>query len=176
MTYTKQMVPVVNARYIKNRTKRGNVTAKQMARAVQYIGYGHIFENPQQHLRGQWYNPDGEDCHSDVVAWSEAQAQTHKYTYTFILSLRDGMMQDSDFTEALQSFSADVNSSFPADWRVMVHRDSDHDHAHLVLFRDRTLRKPELAQWRDYLQQALSKCEEQRLIEQRQQEQSSELD
>lgn len=163
-------VPVMHARYIHNRTKKGNPSVKQTNRAVQYIGYGHKFENPQEYLRGQWHSPDGEVSHEQVKAWGEDQAQQRRYTYTLVLSVRDAIMQDEDFVETVQAMTRNSKeNNFATDWRLMVHRDSDHDHAHVVLFRDRTLQKAQLAQWREEIQAALSVREEQRLAEQQEQ-------
>ena len=167
--------PIVHGKYIKNRTKAGKVTRLQMQRAVNYIGFGHDFEHPQHQLRGQWLGPAGAEDHADVVRWADQQAEQHKYTYTFILSLRDGVMQDSDFTQTLARLAETEESDFSADWRLMVHRDSDHDHAHLVVFRDRTLNKATLAHWRQQLQHDLAIREEQRLAEQMGREQSAEI-
>lgn len=164
-------LPVVNARYIPNRSKKtGKPIIKRTMKSVQYIGFGHKFENPKQFQRGQWYSQDGEVEHSDVVEWAAEEATTHKYTYTFVLSVRDAAMQDSDFLETVtEMMTAQQETDFPTDWRMMVHRDSDHDHAHLVMFRDRTLRKAQLAQWRQAIQEELGVREEQRLEEQREQ-------
>lgn len=158
---------IVHARYIKNRTPKGNVTTKRMSRAVHYIGFGHKFENPKAYLRGQWHNSDGKQSHEDVVDWAQEQAQHHRYTYTLVLSVRDAMMQDGDFTNSLREAQTETGlEQFPTDWRLMVHRDSDHDHAHVVFFRDRTVRKAELAQWREALQATLNHYQEQRIEEQ----------
>jgi hypothetical protein len=158
---------IVHARYIKNRTPTGRVTVRQMSRAVHYIGYGHKFENPKEYLRGQWYSPEREQTHEDVVHWAEDKAQDHRYTYTLVLSVRDGIMHDDDFTETMREAQTKESiETFPTDWRLMVHRDSDHDHAHVVFFRERTVRKAELAQWREALQSTLNRYQEQRLEEQ----------
>ncbi len=159
---------IVHARYIKNRTPKGRVTIRQLSRAVHYIGYGHKFENPKEFLRGQWHSAQGRHSHEDVVAWAEEQAQSNRYTYTLVLSVRDGMMQDEDFTRTMTSakWQTQAETRFPTDWRLMVHRDSDHDHAHVVFFRDRTVRKAELAQWRESLQATLNSYQEQRIAEQ----------
>ena len=162
--------PIVNARYIRNRSKAGRPITKQSDQAVAYVGYGHTFENPEQQLRGQWYRPEGADTHKAVAAWSHEQAVTHQYTYTLIVSVRDGQMQDGDFLAALQAENSgdahtEATAYLPTDWRLMVHRDSNHDHAHVLFFRDKTLRKGELAQLRQHIQQVLLVREQQRLRE-----------
>ncbi len=164
-------LPVVNARYIPNRSKKtGKIAIKRTLESVKYIGYGHKFENPKQFQRGQWYSQDGEQEHDEVTGWAADEASQHKYTYTFVLSIRDAAMQDEDFVETVtQMMTQQKETDFPTDWRMMVHRDSDHDHAHLVMFRDKTLRKAQLAQWRQAIQHELAIREEQRLEEQAEQ-------
>ncbi len=161
-------LPIVNARYMPNRSRKtGNISIKRTMKSVKYIGFGHKFENPKQFQRGQWYGQAGEQAHDEVAAWAKENAQQHKYTYTFVLSVRDAAMQDGDFVETVTQIMTDQKETdFPTDWRMMVHRDSDHDHAHLMLFRDKTLRKAQLAQWRQAIQHALAIREEQRLEEQ----------
>ena len=164
-------VPVINARYIRNCSRKTDrPSTYRTVGAVRYIGFGHTFENPKQFQRGQWHSQDGEETHDDVMAWAKENAQQHKYTYTFVLSVRDAAMQDVDFIETVQGAMSDqAKNDFPTDWRMMVHRDSDHDHVHLVLFRDKTLQKAQLAQWRQTLQQELAVREAQRLQEQQEQ-------
>lgn len=165
-----EAIPVMHARYIRNVTSKGNPSVKQTNRAVQYIGYGHKFENPREYLRGQWHSPNGEVSHDQVKAWAEDQAQQRRYTYTLVLSVRDGIMQDDDFVETVKEMSEkSEGNDFSTDWRMMVHRDSDHDHAHVMLFRDRTLQKAQLARWREEIQAALAIREAQRLTEQQEQ-------
>ncbi len=101
------------------------------------------------------------------MAWATENATNYKYTYTLVLSVRDAAMQNEDFTETVSDMMTQQKAAgFPTDWRMMVHRDSDHDHAHLILFRDKTLRKAQLAQWRQAMQHELAIREEQRLEEQ----------
>ena len=164
-------IPVVHAKYIPNRSKKsGKPAIERTMKSVQYIGFGHKFENPKQFQRGQWYSAADEQSHDEVSAWAQSQAQAHKYTYSFVLSVRDGAMEDGDFVGTTRKLMTDqADTDFPTDWRMMVHRDSDHDHAHLILFRDKTLRKAQLAQWRQAFQAELGALEEQRLAEMREQ-------
>lgn len=142
----------VNVRYYTNETKKGNASTAEVRRGVYYYGYGIREENPEQLPRGEWYSPHGWEKHGDVINWATGNARQHKYTYTILLSVKDGRMLDDDFTRAMQA------GGVFADWRLITHTDTDHDHAHVITFRDETLSREQFDEWRgqvgDYLQQA----------------------
>lgn len=165
----------VHVRYYQNKTKRGRPTATKVKQGVYYYSYGLKEENPDQLQRGHWYSRVGPERYGDVAAWAAGNALTQPYTYTLVLSLRDGRMQPQDFVEAMQQASDGIFH----DWRLIPHYDTEHDHAHVIAFRDKTLSKKEFNQWRNSVADYLLTLEQQRLQEQeqsRQLTQSAEMD
>lgn len=112
--------------------------------------------------RGDWYSPQGQEKYGDVLTWASGNALNHKYTYTMILSLRDGQMEPEDFIEAMN----ETAENYFDDYRLIVHYDTNHDHAHVMAFRDTVLRRGEFDRFRLEMRDKLSSLEEQRILEQ----------
>ncbi len=58
------------------------------------------------------------------------------------------------------------------DWRLIVHTDTEHVHAHVIAFREKTLVKAEFNAWRKEARSELEKLEQQRLQQEAEQEQA----
>ncbi len=157
----------VHVRYYKNRTKKGKATASPVKRGIFYYSYGTKEMNPNLQSRGHWFSVFGEERYVDVAGWAARKALQHKYTYTMVLSLRDGPMQPGDFTDAMQQ------AGLFEDWRLIPHYDTAHDHAHVVAFRDKTLSRKEFDTWRNQVAASLLEAEEQRLQEAEQMRQTA---
>ena len=164
-TATTTAAPITNVKYYKNETKKGNPTATKVKQGTFYYTYGTREANPDLKPRGQWWSREGPERYGDVVNWAAGNAKQHKYTYTMVLSLRDGPMQPEDFTAAMAAASDGIF----AQWALIPHYDTNHDHAHVVAFRDKTLTKAEFHRWRKAAGAALAAAEQQRLQEAAQQ-------
>lgn len=157
----------VNLRYYKNQTKAKNPTNALVKKSVYYYGYGTDVTLPDgttiypEEMRGQWWSGESEQKHGEVVAWASENALEHTYTYTMILSLRDGQMEPQDFIQAMNSTASDYFD----DYRLIVHYDTEHDHAHVVAFRDKVLRREDFNEFRLAMRGQLAELESQRLEE-----------
>ncbi len=80
-----------------------------------------------------------------------------------VLSLRDGEMQPQDFIQAMNR-AAQETETFQ-DYRLIVHHDTEHVHAHVIAFRDKTLKRKELMAWKDAVERPLQEAEVKRLAE-----------
>lgn len=157
----------VNLRYYKNETKSKQPTASKVQKSAYYYGYGTDTTLPDgttispEKMRGEWQSLEGPEKHGDVVAWASGNALNHTYTYTMILSLRDGQMEPEDFVKAMEKTAG----NYFDDFRLIAHYDSQHDHAHVVAFRDKTLKKQEFNQFRLAMRQELDALEQERIQE-----------
>lgn len=151
---------ITDSRYYKNTTKKGNPTTAKVGQSVRYYGYG-VKEEGQEYdnaVRGEWLNPEGNEVsHQEVMAWSSEQALEHTYTYTMMFSVRDGQMEGSDFVEAMNA-----QEQF-GDYRLIMHTDTEHDHAHIMAFSDKVLSRSEFKEWRREVRPVLTEREEYRL-------------
>lgn len=151
---------IVNARYGRNRTAKGNPTATPAKKALYYYGYGVRQDNPEQLARGHWYGPDGDTTYGETVNWATNQAKRHKLHYKIMISVRDGRMQSEDFAKAMAA-----SGLMPNDYRLILHTDTDHDHAHILVFRDKPLHAALFQKWRAEVLEEINKLEQERIIE-----------
>lgn len=154
-------LPIANVRYYKNHTPTGRPSHAKVKRGMQYYTYGN-WRDREPRERGQWHSPDGVISTEEAQQWASEQARLNEYTYTLMLSLRDGNMQEQDFVQAMQ------HAGFFDNWRLIQHRDSEHDHAHVIAFRPNKLQKQEFVQWKELIMEQLQKVERQRLEQQQQ--------
>jgi hypothetical protein len=170
-------VNYVNLKYYKNTTSSGAKTTSLVQKSIFYYGYGtdETLPNGQvispTEMRGEWCSSRGPEQHSNVINWAVQNAENHTYTYTMILSLKDGQMEPEDFQKAMDQAGKDHFN----DYRLIVHYDTDHDHAHVVGFRDKTMSRADFNQFRLSLRNELGQLENQRIQEkdQRQEQQFS---
>jgi hypothetical protein len=148
-------------RYDKTRTKKGNVSRSAVKKAVYYAMFGHPEHNPDQLPRGEWFSSAGVEKHGHVLNWAEGSAVNHPYCYRLVLSLKEGQMRPEDFVTALQQDSQGLFQDF----RLVVHEDTQHTHAHVLAFRDKTLSKQEFYQWKKEVGSCLVELEQMRLQE-----------
>ena len=144
---------IAHLRYYKNETNKGSATASKAKRSVHYYSRG--VARDQEAERGIWYTPDGNtESSAEVERWASEQALDNKYTYQIVLSLRDGQVDEHTFLEAMK------DGGVFTDFRLIQHRDSRHDHAHIMGFRPKVLRKREFDQFRQQTRAFLEKAEE----------------
>lgn len=163
---SKQAPAITNLKYYKNETKKGNATATSAKKSLHYYTYG----REEEIERGEWHEPSGRAVSGDEMQqWIEENATANKYTYTAVLSLRDGEMEVEDFLKAMNK-----QEQF-TDYRLIRHQDTTHDHAHVMAFRPKTLTKAEFNEWRRTVGRELEALEQERIAE-RAREQSQELE
>lgn len=153
-----------HARYYKNKTPGGKGSATAVKQGLFYYSYGTKEVNPDQRKRGEWYGRQGLSSHGEVVNWAVENALESQYTYTMVLSVRDGEMVPQDFMDVVQ---ANCEECFN-DWRLIVHYDTGHVHAHVVAFRDKTLKRKEFHRWSKEMRESLEEAERHRLLVQQQ--------
>ena len=157
----------VNLRYYKNETKAKQPTSTLVKKSVYYYGYGTDITLPDgttvypEEQRGDWYSSRGEETYGDVVTWASGNALNHKYTYTMVLSLRDGQMEPEDFVRAMEQAAG----NYFEDYRLIVHYDTEHDHAHVMAFRDKILRRDDFNAFRLTMRNSLAELEQERIQE-----------
>jgi hypothetical protein len=143
--------------YYQNRTPRGPATARVQA-TVHYFARG-AGAQQREEMRGRWYGPDGTTTDEEVGRWARAGARAHRYTYQAVLSTRDGRLAAEDFCRALEA------GSLAADWRLIRHTDSSHDHAHVLFFTDRRLSRRQVAAWNDSVRQEIEALVQERTLQ-----------
>lgn len=145
-------LPFVGVHYAKNRTPTGRRTGTLARRAANYIAYGRLpnqIHSEQQ--RGRWIDENGRlQPHKSVLAWSRQEAMTHDYTFTAVLSTPKEDLNAEAFGTAM------IEGGKFGGWRLMVHQDTAHRHAHVLFFRDRLFKKSEFLRWQQGVQTELN--------------------
>lgn len=165
-----QRSTIVRGDRIANRSQKGNPAFAKARGLIQYIAYGHYqFDKPQEQERGQWLDHNGqEQSHDAILRWAKEKVHQrgYEYTYQLLLSTRHSLVQEQDFNYVLYQGSgiSQVN-----EWRMMLHEDTDNQHAHVVLFRQEALSQAQYKAWQQTMQQSLDQMQQMR------QEQQQEL-
>ncbi|MCB0037088.1 MAG: hypothetical protein KDE51_23820 [Anaerolineales bacterium] len=164
-TRSKGAYGYVHARYIHNRSqKTGRPVTRGLKRLLYYNVYGNQENNPSGRPRGQIYDQDGREVgYARYKAWALQQSEAHKYSYRIIISPKGHLLADEDFVMALAA--AAVTTNLANEFQLIVHRDTDHTHAHLLFFTDKTIGKGDLEQWKTALRQELMTREQLRAQE-----------
>jgi hypothetical protein len=155
-------IPFIGVRIHHNRTPFGRRSSTPARRAAHYYAYGRgaALESGSRQ-RGIWYGPDGQShSHEQVLAWARREALGHRYTFEALLSVQQGRLTAEAFTSAMQQGEAIT------DWRLLVHRDTDYRHAHVLFFRDHRLEKGEFLAWQEQVREALLQLEKEHTVEQ----------
>jgi hypothetical protein len=156
-------IPFIGVRAYRNRTPTGRRTATPARRAARYLAFGRERQAGQAaeqrgEQRGQWVGPDGGvRSHEAVLAWAREGALGHRYTFQALLSVQQGVLGPKDFTQAMEK------GGLITDWRLVVHRDTDYRHAHVLFFGDKRLQKETFLAWQEQVREELVRLEEQRL-------------
>ena len=152
-------IPFIGVRAQRNRTPTGRRTATPARRAALYLAFGSEQQAGQTaEARGQWVGPDGRvRTHEAVLAWAQEGALRHRYTFQAVLSVQQGALEPEDFAQAMET------GGLIPDWRLLVHRDTDYRHAHVLFFRDHRFQKETFLGWQEQVRQELVRLEEQQL-------------
>lgn len=156
---------LVAVRYIHNRSqKTGRHVTGDLKRLLYYNVYGSKQNNPEQIPRGKMYDQTGKQIgYKAYKEWALARSETVAYTYRAIVSPKGHLLNDEDFATAVAA--AALTTEIAAEFRMVVHRDTPHAHAHLVFQSERTIRKAELEEWKATLRRELISLEELRAKE-----------
>jgi hypothetical protein len=133
-----------------NRTPTGRASATAARKLAHYLahGRGRPAEQSARPQRGTWYGEDGRPLtHEQVLQWVAERGKTHPYTHQLILSVKEAPLEAAAYGQAMQAGGPDGNL-FP-EWRLIVHQDSRHSHAHVLAFGDEEIRVtgPTFRQW-----------------------------
>ena len=155
-----------------NRTPTGRASATAARKLVQYLAYGRgrPAEQARRSQRGVWYGENGRSVHHDqVMGWVAQQGKSHRYTHQLILSVKDAHLSPAAYGQALQ-----VEGAPFAEWRLVVHQDTDHPHAHVIAFGDAEIRVtgPDFRHWWLAVRQELEK-QQQHILAAQQREQAA---
>lgn len=152
-------IPFIGVRTHRNRTPAGRRTATPARRAARYLAFGSERQAGQTaEPRGQWLGPDGRvRSHEAVLAWAREGALRHRYTFQAVLSVQQGALEPEEFAQAMEK------GGLISDWRLMVHRDTDYRHAHVLFFRDHRFQKETFLGWQEQVREELARLEEQQL-------------
>lgn len=151
---------VIKARYIRNTSRKtGKPVTANVQRLVYYNVYGNRGNNPEMQPRGQIYDQDGGvQKYGEYKSWALGQAQNQPYTYRVIISPKGKILTDDDFIQSIRS--AGKETGVGSDFRVVIHRDTEHTHAHLLFQTNKTLKKKELENWKVQLRISMIEHEE----------------
>lgn len=155
----------INARYIRNRSKKtGRHVTGGVQRVMYYNAYGNKEMNPTQEQRGLIYNEQGETVsYAKYKEWGIDGTKDHEYSYRMIISPKGHLLSDEDFVQVLNdSFQG---RGYGEEFRLLVHRDTDHTHAHVLIHADKTMSRKELESWKRDLRQQIMEIEADRAQE-----------
>lgn len=148
---------IVRGGHIANTNAHHARSYKPVRGLLHYIAFGHYAEtlgqDPQQ--RGVWLDQDGTECsHNAVLSWAKEKVHRLHYdhAYQLLFSTRYGGLETADFNAALEEGS---EISAVQEWRLMLHDDTDHQHGHVILFRQEKLSQAEYKAWQQTMQQTL---------------------
>ena len=107
-----------------------------------------------------WRSPIGETDYTEVRNWIKAGSRTHKYTVKMVLSAEMGVRLSADEWQAIMGGDRGF-----LDWRLIPHRDTHNDHAHVVAFADRYMRRDEFLDWRKSVVERIQEIEQHSLLD-----------
>lgn len=151
--------PFIGVQMHENRTATGRRSSTPAKQATLYFAYGREQQNQfEGKQRGEWWGPDGRiHEHETVMAWAKQEALRHRYTFQAILSVPQAELNPEQFCQAM------AQSQEISEWRLMMHQDTKHRHAHVLFFRDKRLDKKSFLAWQTAVRQELSRMEQQQL-------------
>ena len=151
----------VNARYIRHTSKKsGRKVTAGVKKVIYYNAYGNKEINPEMRLRGPIYDQEGKPVSYKAYRdWGVGRIAESNYTYRVIVSPKGHLLEDEDFVSSVAG-SLNEMPLVNDDFRLVVHRDTDHAHAHVLFQTDKTLSKKELETWKRDLRQQMMSFEE----------------
>ena len=160
----KQLLAIVRGERIANKSAKGKPAYAQMKGLMNYIAYGRYEDRLAQEAkqRGVWLDHNGNPAaHEETLHWAKEKVHRYGYehTYQLLLSTRYGGLTAADFNHVLRQGSA---LSDMREWRMMLHDDTDNQHAHVILLRREKLANGRYKEWQQTLQAELEQLQAQR--------------
>lgn len=151
---------IVRGERIVNRGPGGGRSYAAVRGLLSYLAFGryadHLGRSPAQ--RSSWLDHNGqEQSHEEVLGWAKEKVHRYGYGYTYqlLLSTRDGGLETADYNRVLKEGSA---LSGIREWIYTVHEDTDHQHAHAILFRREKLSAEQYRKWQATMQEGLEQA------------------
>jgi hypothetical protein len=173
----KQLLAIVRGERIANKSARGRPSYARMKGLMNYIAYGRYEDQPAfarsgpaqepdpdraAPARGRWLDHNGRPVsHEESLRWAKEKVHRYGYdhTYQLLLSTRYGGLTAAQFNGVLQQ-SSDLSGV--REWRLMLHDDSDHQHAHVILLRREKLANDRYKEWQQKMQAELAQLQTER--------------
>ena len=146
----KQLLAIVRGERIANKSAKGKPAYAQMKGLMNYIAYGRYEDRFDQEAkpRGLWLDHNGNPAaHEEALHW--AKEKVHRY----------GGLTAADFNHVLRQGS---ELSDMREWRMMLHDDTDNQHAHVILLRREKLANVRYKEWQQKMQTELEQLQAQR--------------
>jgi len=162
-----QRLAIVRGGLIPNRSPRGHRSYQDIRGLMQYIAFGRYqYGRERYQARGTWLDHNGrEKPHTAVLDWAKTKVHRYGYDYSYqlLLSTRHGGLTAEDFNRVM-SRGSDISDTL--EWRLMLHRDTDNQHAHAILLRKEKLSRAHYREWQQAMQAELSQIQDVRHQEQ----------
>lgn len=168
----KQLLAIVRGERIANKSAKGKPAYARMKGLMNYIAYGRYEDRPSFGLRtsfdqeatqrGLWLDHNGNSAaHEETLHWAKEKVHRYGYehTYQLLLSTRYGGLTAADFNHVLRQGS---ELSDMREWRLMLHDDTDNQHAHVILLRREKLANGRYKEWQQKMQTELEQLQAQR--------------
>ena len=160
----KQLLAIVRGERITNKSAKGKPAYAQMKGLMNYIAYGRYEDHFDQEAkqRGLWLDHNGSPAtHEEALHWAKEKVHRYGYehTYQLLLSTRYGGLTAADFNHVLRQGS---DLSDIREWRMMLHDDTDNQHAHVILLRREKLANGRYKEWQQKMQTELEQLQAQR--------------
>lgn len=160
----KQLLAIVRGERITNKSAKGKPAYAQMKGLMNYIAYGRYEDRFDQEAkqRGLWLDHNGSPAtHEEALHWAKEKVHRYGYehTYQLLLSTRYGGLTAADFNHVLRQGS---ELSDMREWCLMLHDDTDNQHAHVILLRREKLANGRYKEWQQKMQTELEQLQAQR--------------
>ena len=160
----KQLLAIVRGERIANKSAKGKPAYAQMKGLMNYIAYGRYEDRLDQEAtqRGVWLDHNGSSAaHEETLHWAKEKVHRYGYehTYQLLLSTRYGGLTAADFNHVLRQGS---ELSDMREWCLMLHDDTDNQHAHVILLRREKLANGRYKEWQQKMQTELEQLQAQR--------------
>lgn len=151
---------IVRGERIANRGPGGGRSYAAVRGLLNYLAFGryadHLGRSPAQ--RSSWLDHnEQEQSQEEVLGWAKEKVHRYGYGYTYqlLLSTREGGLETADYNRVLKEGSA---LSGIQEWIYTVHEDTDHQHAHAILFRKEKLSGEQYRKWQAAMQEGLEQA------------------
>lgn len=160
----KQLLAIVRGERIANKSAKGKPAYARMKGLMNYIAYGRYEDHfdQQARQRGLWLDPTGKPAsHEEALRWAKEKVHHYGYEYTYqlLLSTRYGGLSAEDFNYVLHQGS---DLSGVHEWRLMLHEDTNNQHAHVILLRREKLANAHYKEWQQQMQAELEHLQAER--------------